>query len=210
MSQVQSVPDSEVINWAKEHPIFKKYLGNIEALRVLYRTLVLGVEDKGVRPNYYPRMSVSDLRDGSRASLQGVVTSRNVREYEGCAVCRRKNCTEHGGAFTRLKLLSFVLADNSGSIRCVTHADDVDVMVGDEVVVYGRTRVFRESLEFSVDRLERVGVGGNAIDLVVSIVRKSGRLKRAVVESMCRRLGIKWEDVESKLVVDGDEVRTRG
>ena len=200
--------DEEIVEWAKKHPIYSKYLTNLEALRVLYQKQVLGENVVAVAGRKYKPMSVKDLVVGQRVCIRGVVVEKQVRTYEGCEICRKKSC-EHNAGRKEYTMTSFLVADGSGSVwgHFMGAADDVSD--GDEVEIYGRVKKFGENIELNVDKVQKTMSAVDNKEQVLKFIKKSGSLKRKIVEQMCSRFGVSWEQIEDKVVVEGETVRLK-
>jgi len=201
------VTDEEVIEWAKKNPVLSKYLSNLEALKILYRRLVLGEKEVKSDGRTYVMTAIKELQPNKRVAVKGLVVQKEVRTYLGCAVCARKQC-DHGKGKKEYKMVSLLVADSTGSVW-VHIRDDDNVSEGDEVIVYGRTKKFGDSIEMNADRVEKVVSISDNAEQILKLIKKSGSMKRDVVEKMCARLGVDFKALEPHLLVEGDTVKVR-
>jgi RecG-like helicase len=202
-----TVTDEEVREWAKKSPVLSKYLSNIEALKILYRRQVLGEREVAAGGRKYTQMNIKDLQPNQRVAVRGVVVEKETRTYQGCALCRRKSC-EHDAGKQEYLMVSLLVADNTGSVWSHLSGED-NVSEGDEVVVYGRTKKFGDNIEINIDKVEKVASTADNAEQILKLVKKSGSMKKDIVEKMCARLNVNFKDIEPRLLIEGDTVKVR-
>jgi hypothetical protein len=202
------VSDEEIVEWAKKHPIYSKYLSNLDALRILYQKQVLGETVATTAGRKYKLVAVKDLAVGQRVCIKGVVIEKQVRTYEGCEICRKKSC-EHNAGRKEYTMTSLLVADATGSVWGHFMGAVEDVSDGDEVQIYGRVKKFGDNTEVNVDKVEKTMSAVDNREQVLKFIKKSGSLKKKIVEQMCNRFGVSWEQIADKVVVEGDTVRLK-
>lgn len=200
----------EALNWARQHPRYSKYIQNEEIALRMYRKFVLGEKTSGVVDIRYPRIEIRDLTDGKRCSVQGIVLEKRIYSYRGCPVCKKKmdeECSKHKMLPEPLSLVYLLVADNSSSVWCICSDNGAkNVEEGDEVIVYGRGKKYRDNLEMTIDKLEQVLSNQDNIEQLLGFVRKSGGMKKQLVLGLCKRFNVEWEAISDKVVVDENEI----
>jgi RecG-like helicase len=105
-------------------------------------------------------------------------------------------------------MVSLLVADNTGSVWSHLSGED-NVSEGDEVVVYGRTKKFSDNIEVNIDKVEKVASTADNVEQILKLVKKSGSMKKDIVEKMCARLNVNFKDIEPRLLIEGDTVKVR-
>jgi len=202
------VKDEEIVEWAKKHPIYCKYLANLDALRVLYQKQVLGEMAGAVGGRGYKQISIKDLTVGQRVCVKGIIVEKRTRTYEGCEICRKKEC-EHNVGRKEYVITMLLIADVTGSVWGTFMGSIDEISDGDEVECYGRTKRFGENVEINIDKVEKLMSCVDNKEQVLKFIGKAGSMKKVVVEQLCKRFGVDWSSIEGSVVIDGEYVKLR-
>jgi len=194
------VSDSEIVEWMKSHPKYSKYAGNLKLGRILYQREHGGVVREGQKAAVLKTVAeAKKLPAGSRVTIRGIVADagRETR-YEGCAVCRRKNCSNpnHEGRRTYV-FSSYLFGDDTDMMWVISI--DLRLPVGMELELTGTLKEWNGEKELSITRAATTnGVSlESLLDAVQEITNtKNGVLKRADAEAICNERGVKLEDLK--------------
>ena len=202
---MSNLSENEIREWMEKN--YPRYKDNIELGKILYSKEVL--KKDYVESTRDDRVTIAELKNrnaGERVKVSGIVAKVSEFTYLGCPICKKKNCELHDEGEVEIKMTSFLLGDNTGTVWCSGSSLGYVPKEGEEVTVVGKTRKYKGSMELSVFSIEPDKTG--AKDDIVNFIDKSGKVKYSVYEAMCQKKGINPEELinEGRLVKDGSVV----
>jgi hypothetical protein len=200
------VSDDVIVEWARNHPVYRNYISNLDAIRRLYKTLVLGEKKVTSGTRKYVIVKINELtEEGVGVCVKGLVLETVESTYNGCPECKKKEC-EHQSEKIKIRNVTILVADDTASAWCrVFNAGDTEFKEGEEITVYGRTKKFREAIEINVDRIEKNINTKEKIDTVLNLLRKSNGVGLTAFKAMCSRFGVSEEEIKSYVIADESE-----
>ena len=155
----EEIPEEEIKKWMRQY--YPEYANNIELGRILYwRWLKKNIRLAPRKRNYTP-VKIRDINnDATFVEIEGVVADKTQSEYEGCAVCKRKNCDnpEHRGRRYYV-VENIYIGDDTGMIWCSRlypkeEEPEEKIEIGYKIRVRGKVKRYRGEYEIIVDELE--------------------------------------------------------
>ena len=149
--------EEELKKWAKEHG-YEDYAENIELIKILYAKDELKTKIK--KGEKLP-IKIIDIpkKVGETVTVRGIVAQIEEYSYMGCPRCGRKNCDVHMMKPEMITIQNFLVGDDTGMVWCTVRAGRFDFKEKDEVIVTGKTKMFKGDVELNVNRLEVVKSG---------------------------------------------------
>jgi len=151
--------DEEIRRFMEKY--YPEYADNLELGRILYKRFMKRRRHTGGGARY-EEYKIGELQPRMRVVVQGVVIEVfEPFEYEGCAVCRRRKCNNPNHRGRKVWVVDgFKVSDGTGTVFCsYIHGKDeegVDVEEGDVVRVYGFTKLYKNDVEITADKVEIV------------------------------------------------------
>lgn len=203
---VVEMSDEEIMKWMREN--YPQYADNIELARALYNRIV---KKKRYGRNGSPeegRILIGEIdTSGIWVRIKGVVVEKKESHYVGCAVCRKKKCKEHHAGTRRYTFTNVLVGDESGMIWCA-YPDALDAEVGDEVIVNGRTKIWKNNIEIMANEIEVImnEEEKERIEDILGFIKSSGRVKEEVIRKMCETARVRFAKLMARDEISlGDE-----
>jgi hypothetical protein len=190
--QTYSNEDEVILAWMEKN--YPEQKDNLELARILYKKMVK--KEKFEQRKNEPRTirKIAELEVGQRDTIRGIVAEVDYRSYIGCAKCKRKVC-EHGEPQVQYQVLSALIGDETGNIWISKIAENVEQLdVGDEVEVYGLTKMFKDNLEMMVNNLRVLEKA--RIKEIKTFLAQAGTVKNSIMESLLTEHGVSKAELE--------------
>lgn len=194
--------EQEIKDWMKKN--YPEYADNLELGKILYAKFVKKQAvaiPRGGDGDYQKKRIVDVKKAGERVIVSGLVVRVDRGEYFGCAMCKRKVCSEHKER-RKYYTTNLSVGDDSGLIWCgFITAEQLDVKEGDEVEIRGRTKDWKGKMEVMADNINflRRKEMKDEMDNILDFVEKSGKVKTEVVQSLCKKKNLDFEEVRKRL-----------
>ena len=204
VKMTEGVPDEVIKEWAKKH--YPEYADNLKVMRILYER----AHGRGVKASYsgYEAKDISEVNEGEFVEVKGVVFDEvRIIKYDGCPECYRKECNCGKGKVTYYRPI-LRMADKTGDIMiALPFATEMhDVKIGDEIVVKGRVKRWKDIYEINVREYEVVKkkdvTNQEAIEEALRALDSAGEMEKgAFIKYIDRKWGLTWDDIKGRVDV---------
>jgi len=148
------------------------------------------------KPSTYEQKKIAELVEKQKVEIKGIVMAVNEKKYDGCIVCRRKKCDMHNEGTREWIVNSFLLADASGKVWCSKFGEKSEPLeIGDELVVRGSVRSYRDTMQVVVYSLETLE--SFKVKKVKELIGKAELMNEEILVRLLDEYGVKWEEIES-------------
>ena len=223
--------DRAVLEFMEKH--YPQYKDNLALGRLLYAKY-MGRVARAIVSGDFREVKISEIDGrlvGQNVKFKGLVGAVERYDLKVCAKCRKKECVCEGGSPGLDDLIRWrlIVGDESGLVNVTFFTRPNETVrafeAGDEVIVRGRVKFSFDDEESG--RVEIVAQGvevlsgtkvpdpngeeaGEVIEAVhplqriIEFVMKAKRVRRDIVERMCRKYGVNIDDVIDLLEMEGD------
>jgi hypothetical protein len=230
---VLSEEDKRVLEFMEKH--YPQYKDNLALGRLLYAKH-MGRVARAIVSGEFRDVKISEIDGrlvGQNVKFRGLVGAVERYDLKVCIRCRKKECVCENGSPGQDDLIRWrlIVGDESGLVHVTffTRPNEVvrDFEAGDEVIVRGRVKfsfddeesgrveVVAQDVEIlSKGRLPDPDGEEDSEDLeavhplqrVIDFVVKAKRVRRDIVERMCQKYSVNFDDVIDMLEVEGDYI----
>ena len=234
-----SEEDRQVLEFMEKY--YPQYKDNLALGRLLYAKY-MGRVARAMVSGEFRDVKISEIDGrlvGQNVRFRGLVGASERYDLKVCSRCRKKECLCENGSPGQEDLIRWrlIVGDESGLVNVTFFTRPNEAVgafePGDEVVVRGRVK-----FSFDDEESGRVEVVAQDVEVVskaktsdqgaeeddedlepvhplqrvINFVVKAKKVRRDIVERMCRKYGVNIDDVTDVLEMEGDYIvgRFRG